>query len=135
MEVDRIQAKMTSIILQLPRLDGEFAEDYVRRRGRLAARICKEQGLWSHKWFKRAIKWDEHLARPQNSLYWAAALRSYHDYQWFIFRRSLFAPSVASCSSPASATAGRTDTRSGRGKVHTRWHDGIIYARDCGMSE
>ena len=60
--------------------------------------------------FERAIKWDEHLARPRNARYWAAKLRSYHDRDWFILRRSSFAPSVAGRESLACSTAGRTDT-------------------------
>ena len=128
-ELDRHQVKMIASLLRLPYLEGERPEDYVRRRGRLAARLAQSHGPWSRRWFQRVLSWDEHLARPRNRHLWAAKLRSYHDRDWFIFRRSMFAPSVASRHSPASATAGRTDTRSGQAKVHMRWHDGIEYAR------
>ena len=48
----------------------------------------------------------------------ATVTATYRD--WFILRRSSFAPSVASRQSPACSTAGRTDTRTGRFKVHAR---------------
>ena len=131
-EIDSLQAKMTATLLKLPFGDGESPEDYVRRRGRLAARLSQKHGLWSLRWFKRATKWDEHLARPRNARYWAAKLKCYHDRDWFIFRRISFAPSVALRESPACSTAGRSDTRTGRFKVHARWHDGVQYARDRG---
>ena len=124
-EVDRLQAKMTATLLKLPYVEGERPEDYVRRRGRLAKRLSRKHGLWSERWFQRATKWDEHLAGPRNARYWAAKLRCYHDRDWFVLRRSSFAPSVASRESPACSTAGRTATRTGRFKVHARWHDGV----------
>ena len=102
---------------------------YVRRRGRAARQTCKTQGLWSHSWFNRAIRWDDHLARPRNNHTWAAKLREYKGKEWLIGRRVSSAPSVASIGSNASVFAGRTGTRSVRGKVHMRWHDGIDYAK------
>ena len=89
-EVDRLQAKMTATLLRLPYVEGERPEDYVRRRGRLAKRLSRKHGLWSERWFQRATKWDEHLARPRNARYWAAKLRCYHDRDWFVLRRSSF---------------------------------------------
>ena len=131
-EIDRLQTKMTATLLKIPFIEGELPEDYVRRRGRLAAQLSRSHGLWSDRWFERAIRWDEHLARPRNARYWASKLRCYRDRDWFILRRSSFAPSLPSRQSPACSTAGRTDTRTGRFKVHARWHDGIQYARDRG---
>ena len=58
-----------------------------------------------------------------------AWLRTYHDRNWFFIRPCMFASAVASRHSPASAIDGRTNTRSGRGKVHMRWHDGAEYAQ------
>ena len=130
-EIDRLQTKMTATLLKLPLLEDERPEDYVRRRGRLAAQLSRNHGLWSARWFQRAVKWDEHLSRPRNAHCWAARLRCYRGSDWFIFRRSLFAPSVASRASPSCSSAGRTNTRTGRFKVHARWHDGMQYARDC----
>lgn len=129
-ELDRVQRKIVSVILQLPREPGEDADRYVRRRGRIAARHCRKHGLWSTRWFNRAVKWDQHLARAHNPNIWATKLRSFRDREWFIIRRSMFAPSIASPSSQASCIAGRTETRAYRGCVHCRWHDGIQYARN-----
>merc|ERR1711933_107959 len=90
--------------------------------------MCVEQGLWSKRWFQRALRWDDHMSRPRNLRSWPALLRNYGDHDWFIFRRSLFTPTESGPFSNFSATAGRTDTRAVRGYVHTRWHDGIRYA-------
>ena len=128
-EVDHIQQKMTSSLLKLPREPGEEAEAYVRRRGREARKCNMSQGLWSQHWFGRAIRWDDHLARPANQHTWAAKLREYKGKEWLMHRRALFAPSAASRGSSVSITAGRTGTRSVHGKVHMRWHDGIDLAR------
>ena len=134
-ELDGIQRKMASTILNVPRLSGELSADYVRRRGRLAGQKCKSEGLWSNMWFNRAVRWDEHLARPRNANTWAARLRCFHDRNWFIQRRVSFLPYVMASSSPASALAGRTSTRVGQAKVNTRWHDGVHYARQRGVRE
>ena len=119
-EVDTLQQKMTASLLRLPRDPGELPEDYVRRRGRLARKICSEHGLWSQHWYTRARHWDEHLARPRNSNSWSSKLRNYRGKEWLIERRAQF--------SSASLLAGRTGTRSFQGKVQVRWHDGIDFA-------
>ena len=128
-EVDTLQQKMTASLLRLPRLEGEEADSYVRRRGRAARKQCSHHGLWSQQWFKRVIAWDEHLSRRRNFHTWAAKLRDYRGKTWLMQRRASFAPSTASIDSPASATAGRTGTRSFAGIVHTRWHDGVDFAK------
>ena len=114
-------------MLRLPRHAHEEAEDYVRRRGRAARKVCTDQGLWSQHWYGRAIRWDGHLARPQNCSSWAARLREYKGKQWLIDRRISLAP-ADSLDQHVSMFAGRTGTRSFRGYVHTRWHGGIDYA-------
>ena len=43
-EVDQVQQKMIASLLRLPRLTGEDAPDYVRRRGRLARRVRSDTG-------------------------------------------------------------------------------------------
>ena len=131
LELDQLQQKMVASLIRLPRDAGEEAADYVRRRGRSARKICIEQGMWSHHWFSRSVLWDDHLARPRNFNSWPAQLREYRGKQWLMDRRASFAPSVASSDSTVSILAGRTGTRSVRGKVHVRWHDGIDFARSC----
>ena len=128
-ELDHIQQKMTPTLLRIPRNEGEELDSFVRRRGRAARKCALGQGLWSQHWFGRSVRWDDHLSRPSNFHTWAAKLREYHGKEWLIDRRASFAPSTASRESTASATAGRTGTRSVHGKVHMRWHDGIDFAR------
>ena len=120
-EIDRTQRKMVATILGVVRLPDEAIEDFVKRRGRLAARCCKQNGLWSKRWFQRAVRWDEHLARQRDSESWSSKIRCYRDRSWLMQRRL----DVGS----SSAIAGRTNTRSAPGKVHSRWHDAIHYAR------
>ena len=124
-ELNRTQRKMTAILLKTPRFPGEPIEAFVRRRGRISARMCKEHGLWSARWFSRATRWDSHLSRDRNIMSWAARLRDFKDRDWFMQRRIELAPQNGWSS---SVHAGRTSTRSYHGYVHTRWHDGIHYA-------
>ena len=120
---------MTAALMRTPRLDGEDTIAYFRRRRRLARTLSSETGLWSERWFKRSLQWDEHIARPRNRQSWPAKLRNYRGRDWLMERRMSFAPSVASRDSPASILAGRTGTRAFKGKVFMRWHDGIEFAR------
>ena len=121
--------KYTASLLKLPREAREEVDAYVRRRGKAARKLCIANGKWSALWFRRAVQWDEHLARPLNSYSWAAKLRMYRGRSWLMEQRSKFASSVASLASPVSMVAGRTGTRAMSGKVHMRFHDGIEYAR------
>ena len=91
-EIDRMQRKMTATLLHMRVSAGESVEDFCRRRNRRCTQICNEHGLWSKRWFDRAISWDAHLSRPRNTYCWAAKLRSYHDRDWFIQRQFFFAP-------------------------------------------
>ena len=125
-ELDGIQRKMVATVQRIPRYPGEEVGDFVKRRGRVAARACKNSGLWSHKWFRRSLDWNEHLERPRNIHSWPAKLLHFKDRQWFIERRASWLPADGGA---ASSLAGRTDTRACRGCVHTRWHDGIEFAR------
>ena len=125
-EVDQVQQKMVASLMRLPPLRGEEAPDYVRRRGRLARKVCADCGIWSHHWFTRSIRWDEHLSRPANAHSWASQLREYRGKQWLMDRRASFATAFRS---NVSVHAGRTGTRAFRGIVHTRWHDGVDYGR------
>lgn len=125
-ELDRTQRKMTATLLCVPRSPGEFIDDYVWRRGRISAKLCREHGLWSDRWFNRAIKWESHLSRDRNIQCWAARLRTFRDRAWFMERRSQLAPQDGASS---SIHAGRTDTRSFPGVVHMHWHDGVELAK------
>ena len=124
-ELDSMQRKMTGALLRIQREPHESVEDYVRRRGRFAAKVCRQHGLWSARWFSRAAKWDAHLARSKNSRTWAARLRTYRGSEWLQERRRSFMPRDSWAS---SSLAGRTDTRAYRGRIHMRWQDGIALA-------
>ena len=68
---------MVASMLRLPRLAGEEADSYVRRRGRTARRHCLIQGAWSAHWFARAVAWDDHLARAHDANSWSVRLRDF----------------------------------------------------------
>ena len=101
---------------------------YVRRRGRISARLCNQHGLWSARWFARAARWDAHLDRDRSLQGWAPKLRRFRDREWFVMRWMQLAPSDGWS---ASIHAGRTDTRAFLGRVNMRWHDGVQYALAC----
>ena len=100
-------AKMLAILIKVPRIPGELPGVFCRRRARIARRQCRQQGIWSERWFTRAIQWDEHLARPRNAFSWPASLRKHQDEGWFAWHRS---------------ADGRTQTRCGPGRPQMRWH-------------
>ena len=130
-ELDRVQRTMVATIIDIARVPGESAQDFVRRRGRAAAAKCRQHGLWSDQWFTRAVRWDEHLARDRNASTWAARIRHFRDRNWFLQRRLSFLRAGAQTNQ--SVLAGRTATRSGQGKVNVRWHDGIFFAQHQGQ--
>ena len=125
-EISILQQKTFCIALKLPREIGEENIEYVRRRGRIARRTCKQHGLWTSRWFSRAISWDNHLSRGRNSNSWSSRLRDFHAKQWLIEQRQSF---FAFESQSSSCLAGRTGTRAVHGRVFMRWHDGIEFAQ------
>ena len=125
-ELDGIQRKMVATAMRIPKYPGEELPNYVRRRGRAAARQCKLAGTWSQRWFKRVIDWHSHLERPRNSNTWPAKTLHHRGREWLMRRRASLLPD--NCSS-RSSMAGRTDTRAFPGCVHMRWDDGVEFGR------
>ena len=121
-ELDRLQQKMTSILLCEPMAIGEEVPEFVRRRGKIARKLCKDQGLWSQRWYSRVIKWDRHLSQSRNTYSWSSRLRTFHGSDWLILQRMSF---IKAASNTVSVLAGRTGTRTFPGKVFARWHDGV----------
>ena len=119
-EFDKMQNKMTAIILRIPRLPGEQAHEYVKRRNHIASCQARTEKRWSKIWFSRVLSWHKHLERPHNSHSWPAQTLHYRGAAYLQQRR------VDNCS--ASALGGRTRTRTARGVVHVRWHDGVRLA-------
>jgi len=125
-ELDGVQRKMMATAMRISRYPGEELPDYVRRRGRAAARQCKLTGTWSQRWFKRVIAWHSHLERPRNAHTWPAKTLHHRDREWLIRRRaSLLSDNCKS----GSCMAGKTDTRAFPGCVHVRWDDGVEFGR------
>ena len=115
-ELDRVQSRMVAAILRSPRLSGEAADVYCRRRNQIAAAHCRVLGRWSQHWFARAVAWDDHLQRGHHPHSWSVRLRNFHAEAWLLERR-------------LGQHWQGTATRIARGKPCTRWHDGIDYAR------
>ena len=114
-ELNAVQRKMVAILLRLTPTDGETREQFVRRRGRAARQLCLQCGIWSSRWFRRALDWDAHNRRERNDFTWAAKLVDFRAADYLSQRRAFY--------------NGRTATRSQPGYVSRRWHDGIALAR------
>ena len=129
-DLNRIQSKMCAIVQNIRPREGEDLFVWNRRRWKAAARLAREHGLWSDKWFCRALKWDEHVERHPELV--IAPLRLWRGKQFLIERRQELLPAFPRLlSSSLSALAGRTGTRAATGFVHKRWHDGIEYAKEA----
>ena len=114
-ELDRVQTKMIASILRTARFPGEPIEDFCRRRNRSAAEKCRQHGLWSKHWFKRASDWDKHLERAHNERSWPVMLRPFHDAIWLEEQR-------------VAHNMSGTQTRVMPGRPRMRWDDGIWHA-------
>ena len=125
-ELDAMQRRMTATAMRIPMHPGEGAPEYVRRRGRAAARQCKLAGNWSRRWFKRVVDWHDHLERPRNAHTWPAKTLHHRDREWLMRRRASL---LSENRSSGSCTAGRTNTRAFPGCVHMRWDDGVEFGR------
>ena len=106
-EVDALQRKMMAILLRTTPLPQESFEQFSRRRGRAAGSLCVEVGLWSKRWFQRAITWDAHVRRARNSHLWSASLLDFRGRQFLAERRAFH--------------NGRTATRTSPGFPCRRW--------------
>ena len=120
LQIDRLQRKMLAILLHIRPAAGESVEQYCRRRGRIAKVHSVKMGLWSRRWFQRAVNWNNHLMRARNSHLWSHWLLLWRDQRWLQARRLDMGSS--------SCLGGRTGTRTFRGKPMPRWHDGIELA-------
>jgi len=120
-EFDKVQNKMLAILMNVPRFPGEQPHEYVRRRNHMASCQARAGQRWSAIWYARVVAWNDHLKRPANARSWAAQTLEFRGRAYLQERR------IANHSE--SSSHGRTCTRSTRGVVHTRWHDGVDFAR------
>ena len=133
---------LIQIVPGVPRLADEEWPQFIRRRSRNAAGLIEmHSDWWSRQWFVRAKSWDDHLVRdfqrqlnhfvdgvcvelvPSN-FSWASALRFYRDATFLEANRVYFFQDVL-----GGRLSSRTGLRAGRGKVHTRWHEGVDHAK------
>ena len=120
--------RMCVIVQNVRPCEGEDLFVWNRQRWNSAARLAREHGLWSDKWFCRALKWDEHIMRHPELV--IAPLRVWRGSEFLIERRQELMPSFPRFLSRLSVLAGRTGTRAAIGFAHKRWHDGIAYAHE-----
>ena len=118
---------MTAIAMRVRKRADEDPVQFTRRRGREARAVCKTMGLWSLRWFQRAVRWHEHIQRHPRSA--ACALFRYHDHSWLQQRRAALLPANPRTLQRTSVLAGRTQTRMARGFVHQRWEEGVAFAK------
>ena len=125
-EIDALQTRMAVTMIKTPREEFEDIDVFCRRRSRIARNFCKDCGLWSLSWFRKAQNWDAHLSRHDDLL--ATRFRNYRDEKWLEARRAMYAVSNSLNPRPWTTTAGRTATRVYAGSIAMRWQSGIHYA-------
>jgi len=141
-KIDRVQRRMVSAAMANTRLAIESWVTFVRRSARQSALWIEQNSFWwSRRWFERSVKWADHLERDANQqrvhyidgvslcllstrCSWAAAMYSHQNSAWLaekrvFFRRTAWSESLIS----------RTGTRAVRGRVHTRFQEGVEHAR------
>jgi hypothetical protein len=101
-----------------------------KRRMRVAHTLAEVSGKWSLRWASAVVTWDAHIVRNTCGLLWAAALRKVRDASYLQQRRRSFLPKFSTRLSGWSELAGRTDSRSTRGSVAIRFHDGLLAATE-----
>ena len=157
-----LQRVMVSRALGNYRLPYEAWKDF-RRRCAIQAKSCIGQTVsdWADLWIRSTVSWDDYLQRdfehqvkfledhPQDDIRlllgrsvwplsesrlvfhstfsWAALLSRHQDGSWFEKVRSFFRV--------GTRVASRTNTRSHKGFVQTRWHDAVALCRELNLSE
>ena len=134
---------MTAMALGIFRYPIEPWPDFVKRRARMAANVIeRNDAWWTKSWFSRAVAWEDHCRRSlavqsrvlenptdimasSTNFPWPPLLLDWNGLDFLRERRTFYTRSRGSLS-----VTSRTDTRAGRGFVHTRWHDGILNARN-----
>lgn len=125
--IDKTQRQMLTPCIECQPVPHESAATFVRRRGRLVTAAQNRVGKWSDIFFKRVVKWADHLRRDREHP--VSKLVSWHDAAWLQNCRHLLLPSASS--SNFGLLAGRTGTRRAAGIVHERWENGVKLARRC----
>ena len=134
---------MTAMALRIFRYPTEPWDEFNKRRARMSARVIeRNNGWWTKSWFTRAVAWDDHCRRSlavqsrvlknptdimscATNFPWPPLLLDWNGLEFLRERRTFHTRSRGS-----ESVSSRTVTRAGRGFVHTRWHDGIINARN-----
>ena len=132
-EIDTVQRKMVAMAMSLKRKSDEDVVIFIKRRNRAAKNLCRDIGYWSHRWFKRASSWDQHLRgdlerqldflhtpSTQTSFAWGPSLLAFQDKEWLEDRRTY----RLSTSFPFNIQT-RLNVRVGRRKVHPRWSSSV----------
>ena len=111
-QLDALQRRMYTIALQLPMLDTEEIDDFVRRRGRTVAALQREHGCWSNLWVRLLRSWRDHLGRPANRYTWAAIVEG------------IMTPADLELRRVHSGHRG-TGTRALPGFIRKRWYESV----------
>ena len=72
--IDRVHRSMISTCARIQMSAHETPCAYKRRKGKLAASIQREAGVWSEIWRERVVSWAGHLERNTASHSWTARL-------------------------------------------------------------
>ena len=127
--MDKLQCRMVSVLMRIPREAYEPFEVWCRRRGRAARAVCSRIGLWSTSWAKRVVSWHDHVVRSECRDAINSKILKYHDNEWLLHKRSQWIATNGINSNCITAFAGRTGTRLNSGHPQPRWEEGVALAR------
>ena len=116
----KVQRRMLSYFVNVPRLPSETIESFHRKRMRRVAELQRCYGDWGTEHANRVLDWAEHLRRDRNSASIAAALFKWRDHEWLQSRRQ---------DDSIGTGVGRPGTRAAPGPVPKRWDEALIEAR------
>ena len=115
-----LQRALVSCVSRIPRAAFEPDADYLRRRGRVAGRMCVEVGSWEVLVADRVISWYEHVDRA-HCRSWATMMQPQRGGIWLQVQR-LAAQSQ-------SVLAGALGLREYAGRPRTRWEEAVQWCR------
>ena len=115
-QIDQTQVHMVSILMDLPPVEGEGAEDFFRRRNLQAGRLAAQTGRWSELWAMSVRNWANHVDRGHDEAAWSTQIYNTRSREWLAAQRLLHV---------RGSHASRTRTRVLHGKVHRRYFEGV----------
>ena len=84
--IDALQRRLIACVIREPRHPSEEDSSYFRRRGRIAASIARDAGLWSERVARQMLRWHARMSAPAYAG-WAQKLVNWRGRDWLQNRR------------------------------------------------